>query len=99
MTMILGVKGSRTVSWEDVGSFFGTIFGGHGRHGGAAPVNIMASSKAMVATARAVDSRVVGGVAAGGTGCTTPEPLPRWSTPSVGISTAPKLEAEAMRLK
>ena len=62
-------------------------------------MNIMASSKAMVAAARATDSRVVGGVAAGGTGCTTPEPLPPLSTPSVGTSTAPKLEEEAMRRK
>ena len=62
-------------------------------------MNIMASSKATVAAARATDSRVVGGVAAGGMGCTTPEPLPPWSTPSAGTSKAPKLEEGAMRLK
>ena len=62
-------------------------------------MNIMASSNAMVAAARATDSCVVGGVSGGGTGCTTPETLPPWSTPSAGTSTAPKLEEEAMRLK
>ena len=59
----------------------------------------MASSQAMVAAARATDSCAVGGVAAGGTGCTTPELLPPWSTPSAGTSTAPQLEKEAMKLK
>ena len=62
-------------------------------------MNIMASSKAMVAAVHANDSRVVGRVAAGGTGCTTPEPLLPWSTPSAGTSRAPKLEEEAMRPK
>ena len=39
-------------------------------------MNIMASSKAMMAAARATHSREVAEVATSGTGCTTPEPLP-----------------------
>ena len=62
-------------------------------------MNVMAYSKAMVAAARATNSRVVGGVAAGGTGCTTPKPLPPWSTPSAGTSTAPKLEEDEAQMR
>ena len=97
--MVFGVRGSHTVGLGGVQRSFGTIFGGRGGDGGAAPVNIIASCKALVAAARAAASRDGGEVSPGGTGCTTPAPLPPWPSPSVDKSQAAKVEGEAIRLR
>ena len=62
----------------------GTSFGGHGGDGGADPINIIASCKASVATARAAVSPVDG--TGKGTGLETSSASVSWPAPGTSTS-------------